>query len=153
LASGAADIVWASTVVHHINDLDAWAAETRRILRREGTLPVRNLFADLGTTSWLGEMPGACRARQIFPTVDAITRLLANHHMDLLGVVEVAQLGLDRTAGAAAAWIQAMRHADTLLLAFRDEEIDRGLARLSKYPADYLLGPTSLGLAAFRCLR
>jgi hypothetical protein len=43
-----------------------------------------------------------------------------------------------------------MRNADSLLLAFSDEEIAAGLERLAGYCDDYLLGPTRLGLAAFQ---
>jgi SAM-dependent methyltransferase len=66
LAPGSADVVWVSAVVHHLADLDAWAAETRRVLKAGGWLLIRGIFADLGTTAWLPELPGADRAGRYF---------------------------------------------------------------------------------------
>jgi SAM-dependent methyltransferase len=150
LATGSASILWLSTVVHHIGDLAAWAAETRRVLRPGGWLLIRNLFADLGTTSWLPELPGAERARRGFPSVSDIADLVASVGLDLVDAVEVAELGHGRTAEAAAEWIRTMRAADSLLLAFTDDELTEGLARLDGYPNGHELGPVSLGLAVFR---
>ena len=45
-----------------------------------------------------------------------------------------------------------MRNADSLLLAFSDEEIEVGLGRLESYPKGYALGPVRLGLAAFQLI-
>jgi len=53
-------------------------------------------------------------------------------------------------SGGLSRWIRTMRNADSLLLAFSDEEIAAGLERLAGYCDDYLLGPTRLGLAAFQ---
>jgi SAM-dependent methyltransferase len=151
LAAGTADIVWLSTVVHHIDDLAAWAVDTRRVLKAGGWLVIRNLFADLGTTSWLAELPGAERAQQVFPAVTSIAGVLAFEGLELVDAVEVPESNHGRnTAHAAAAWIRMMRKADSLLLAFSDEEIAIGLDRLEGCPEDYALGPAQLGLAVFR---
>jgi hypothetical protein len=45
-----------------------------------------------------------------------------------------------------------MRHADSLLLAFTDEEITIGLDRLDGYPSKHRLGPLQVGFAAFRAV-
>lgn len=151
IASAVVDVVWLSTVVHHLSDLDGWAADVRRVLKPGGSLLIRNLFSDVGTTSWLPELPGADRARRVFPSVSRIAELVTPHGLELIGITEVAELHHDSTAaGSAATWIRAMRLADTLLLAFTDEEVDAGLDRLENYPKGKILGPVQLGLAAFR---
>jgi ubiquinone/menaquinone biosynthesis C-methylase UbiE len=151
LAPGTVDLMWLSTVVHHIGDLAAWAVDTRRVLKAGGWLLIRNLFADLGTTWSLAELPGAERARQVFPTVTSIAELLAVAGLELVDTVEVPEPSHSRaTAHQVAVWIRMMRNADSLLLAFSDEEIVAGLDRLENYPEDSVLGPVGIGLAAFR---
>ena len=150
LASWCADVVWLSTVVHHIADLPAAAAEIHRVLAPEGRLLVRNLFADLGTTPWLNELPGADRARHVFPTVHELAEQPHVHGLQLIATVEVAEQDRHRSAKATAAWVRSMRNADTLLLAFTDDEIAAGLERLDSHPANHTLEPSRIGLAAFR---
>ncbi len=150
LISGFADLVWMSAVVHHLTDLEAWAGEARRVLKGGGWLLIRGPFADLGTTSWLPELPGADRARQIFPSIRSLTSRLVAQGIELVQATEVAELHQHQTARATAGWISTMRTADSLLLAFTDAEIDEGLERLASYPEDHSLGPTRPEFAAFR---
>jgi ubiquinone/menaquinone biosynthesis C-methylase UbiE len=152
LTSGSADVVWVSAVVHHLTDLDAWAAETRRVLKPGGWLLIRGMFADLGTTSWLPELPGADRARQIFPSLGSLSNRLAPQGIELVRATEVAELHRHPTARATAEWIATMRTADSLLLAFSDDEIAQGLERLARYPDNHSLGPTRLGFALFQTI-
>jgi hypothetical protein len=77
---------------------------------------------------------------------------LAAQGIELVEATEVAESHQHRTARTTADWISAMRTADSLLLAFRDEEIAEGLARLARYPDNHSLGPTLLGLAVFRSI-
>lgn len=150
LCDSSVDAVWLSTVVHHLADRHAAASEILRVLRPGGRLLVRNLLADAGTTSWLAELPGAERARRIFPTSSELAALLCSVGLEPVETVEVLERHRDRTAGAAAAWIRRMRHADSLLLAFRDEEIAAGLGRLEAYPAGYVLEPSRIPLVVFQ---
>lgn len=152
LRAAATDVVWLSTVVHHITDRPAWAAETRRVLKSRGWLFVRNQFADLGTTPWLELLPGAARARRIFPRVSQVAELLAPHGLELIDAVEVTESSRDRSPQAVAAWIRRMRHADSLLIAFTDDEITAGLDRLDTFPPTHRLGPLQVGLAVFRAV-
>jgi len=81
----------------------------------------------------------------------SIAELLALEGLDLVDAVEVPDSNHGRaTAHEAAAWIRMMREADSLLLAFSNEQIDIGLQRLEGYPEDYALGPAQLGLVVFR---
>jgi hypothetical protein len=71
--------------------------------------------------------------------------------LELVDTVEVPEPSHSRaTAHQVAVWIRMMRNADSLLLAFSDEEIVAGLDRLENYPEDSVLGPVGIGLAAFR---
>jgi hypothetical protein len=89
----------------------------------------------------------------VFPTVISIAALLAGAGLELVETVEVPEPSHSRaTAHQAAAWIRMMRNADSLLLAFSDEEIAAGLDRLESNPEDQVLGPVRLGLAAFRLI-
>ena len=72
MVGAVADVVWLSTVIHHIADRHAWAAETRRVLKPGGWLFIRNQFSDLGTTPWAEELPGAARAQGVFPRLGVI---------------------------------------------------------------------------------
>ena len=152
LRAAATHVVWLSTVLHHITDRPAWAAETRRVLKPGGWLFVRNQFADLGTTPWLEVLPGAARARQIFPRVSQVAELLGPHGLELIDAVEVTESSRDHSPQAVAAWIRRMRHADSLLIAFTDDEITTGLDRLNTCPPSHRLGPLQVGLAVFRAV-
>lgn len=152
LVAGAAGVVWLSTVIHHISDRHRWAAETGRILKRGGWLFIRNQFADLGTTPWAEELPGAARAQRIFPRLAEVADLLGPRGLESVAAVEVTESSRDQSPQAVAAWIRRMRHADTLLLRFTDEEINVGLDRLDSYPPAHRLGPLQVGLAVFRAV-
>jgi hypothetical protein len=78
-------------------------------------------------------LPGADRARHVFPTVHELAEQLHAHGLQLIATVEVAEQDRHRSAKAAAAWIRSMRNADTLVLAFTDDEIAAGLERLDSY--------------------
>lgn len=150
LVSSAVGVAWLSTVIHHISDRHQWAAETARVLKRGGWLLIRNQFRDLGITPWAEELPGATRAQLIFPSLAEVVELLAPHGLEFVDAVEVTESSRDQSPQAVAAWIRRMRHADTLLLSFTDEEITVGLDRLASYPTTHRLGPLQVGLAAFR---
>ena len=153
LASWCADVVWLSTVVHHIADLPAAAAEIRRVPHPKAGFSSGTSSPDLGSTRWLNELPGADRARHVFATVRELAELLHAHGLQLIATVEVAEQDRHRSAKTAAAWIRSMRNADTLLLAFSDDEIAAGLERLDSHPPNHTLEPSRIGLAAFRPAR
>jgi len=151
LIAGTVDLVWLSTVVHHIGDLAAWGVETPRVLRVGGSLLIRNLFADLGDMGWMAEIPGAERVRQSYPTVTSIAEMLAVAGLELVDTVEVSETNPNwSSASQAAAWIRMMRNADSVLLSFSDEEIAVGLDRLESYSEDHVLSQLRGGLAVFR---
>jgi ubiquinone/menaquinone biosynthesis C-methylase UbiE len=151
LMAGTVDLVWLSTVLHHIDDLAAWAVDTRRVLKAGGWLLIRNLFADLGHMGWMAEIPGAERVRRWFPTVTSVAGMLAAAGLELVDTAEVPESNPNwTTARGAAAWVRMMRSADSVLLAFNDEEIEVALHRLESYPDDHVLRQLGGGLAVFR---
>lgn len=126
--TGTADVVWVSAVIHHVPDLDAAALELHRVLRPGGRLLVRGFFPDHSTLPWLDVLPGAERARARFPTTRRLAEVLSRAGLSVVGVEGVADV--EGTAREAADWIAAMRHADTILGALRDDEIDAGIGAL-----------------------
>lgn len=122
------DAVWLSTVVHHIPDLPAAAAEIRRVLRPGGLVLVRSAFAGRhdGVTllRYFTEAARALDAR--FPTALAVTEAFAPAGFTTVALERVPQLRTtlaDLTAGL-------VRAAHSPLLLISDEEYARGLARL-----------------------
>jgi ubiquinone/menaquinone biosynthesis C-methylase UbiE len=142
------DVVWLSAVIHHVEDLPRCAAEIRRVLATDGTLLIRGLFADLGRVPGLVLLPGSARAVGAFPTVATIEAELASHGLRLSSTHTVEDAG-PSTVGQAADRVRRLRHADTLLGQFADDEIARGLAAMDALDPSQSLEPATLGLLAF----
>jgi SAM-dependent methyltransferase len=145
LRSGSVDVAWLSTVVHHLRDLAAGAAEVRRVLAADGVVFVRGLFADLGRIPGLDLVPGSARAVAAFPTVATVESGFAAAGLPLRAAEEVVDRGA-ATVGQTSEWIRTMRHADTLLLRFTDDELEAGLEAMGTLDPGSLLEPATLGL-------
>jgi SAM-dependent methyltransferase len=141
LGDDSIDVAWISAAFHHIADQERCAAELARALRGPGSLVmIRGLFAGRSDGGWHSVFPNADRATDRFPRLDAVADLFAQHGLTLAGVEAVAN---QSAPGAeVAAWVREMRHADTLLLAFDDDEIAAGLAVLDARATDRFPGPT-----------
>jgi ubiquinone/menaquinone biosynthesis C-methylase UbiE len=148
LRQGCVDVVWISAVIHHVEDLARCVAEIRRVLAADGTVLVRGLFADLGTTPGLEHIPGSTRALAAFPAVATIRAEFARHGLRLSSTHTVEDAG-PTIIGQAIERIRRLRHADTLLRQFTDEEITRGLAAMDGLDPSQSLGPATIGLLAF----
>ncbi|HEX6423534.1 MAG TPA: class I SAM-dependent methyltransferase, partial [Acidimicrobiales bacterium] len=142
------DVVWLSAVIHHLDDLARCAAEIRRVLAADGTVLVRGLFADLGRAPGLELIPGSERALAAFPNVATIEGAFARHGLRLASTGTVEDAG-PATIGQAADRVRRLRHADTLLIQFTDDEIAEGLAAMDALDPAQSLEPASLGLLAF----
>jgi SAM-dependent methyltransferase len=143
LGASAADVVWVSAVIHHVPDVDAAAREMHRVLRPGGRLLVRGFFPDHSTLPWLDALPGGERARARFPTTDRLADVLSRAGFTIVDVGGVADVA--GSAREAADWIAAMRHADTILGALRDDEIEAGIATL-RAQGEQHLAPVRLTL-------
>jgi len=146
LADDAADVMWISAVLHHVADHGAAFAEVARVLRPRGRLLVRGLVPGLSRVPWLDHVPGADRALARFPDLATLTRLATDAGLRPAGA-DVVVDGAPRTPAEAAAWITAMRSADSLLTALTDDEIATGLAALRRLRDP--LDPVTLGLVTF----
>jgi SAM-dependent methyltransferase len=144
-------VAWLSAVVHHLDDLDRCASELRRVLADDGTVLIRGLFADLGMPAALTFFPGWEDARSAFPTTSAISAAFAPSGFDVAATLEVQDAG-PGTVGEAIERTHRLRHADSLLAQFSDEQIAAGLAALERCEPSRTLEPTRLGLLALRAL-
>ena len=141
------DVVWMSAVLHHVPDAARCAHEVRRVLRAGGHLLVRGYFPDRSRVPWLDWLPGAARARARFPTAGGAVRSFAAAGLEPRAAVEVPD-ARRYSREEAAAWIERMRDADSLLTALTPAEIDDGLAALRAEPG-VLLPPLALTLLTF----
>jgi ubiquinone/menaquinone biosynthesis C-methylase UbiE len=149
VASGSADVLWLSAVVHHLADLDAAAVEMRRVLRDGGRVFVRGFLPDRSTVPWLPSFPGWERAAARFPTTARLAAAFGSAGCAVVDVVEVAEP--DRHSGDDAAdWVLAMRHADSLLTGLADDEITAGVRALRAVGGD-LLPAVELTLLVLDC--
>jgi ubiquinone/menaquinone biosynthesis C-methylase UbiE len=148
LHQGCVDVVWLSAVIHHVEDLDLCAGEIRRVVAADGTVLVRGLFADLGRIPSLELLPGSDRALAAFPAVATIQAEFARHGLQLWSTHTVQDTG-PATIGQAADRIRRLRHADTLLGQFTDDEITDGLCAMNALDPSQSVEPATLGLLAF----
>jgi SAM-dependent methyltransferase len=142
------DVVWMSAVLHHVGDHDHCAREVRRVLRSGGHLLVRGYFPDRSRVPWLEWLPGAERARARFPSAATARRTFEAQELRLLDAIEVTE-PRRHSRGEAAAWIDLMRDADSLLAALTAAEIAEGVVALRAEPGA-LLAPLALTLLTFR---
>ena len=149
LKSASIDVAWLSAVIHHFDDLDRCAAEIHRVLTVDGTVLVRGLFADLGTTPALELVPGFERAVAAFPAVATIEQAFTLHGLRLTSADTVDDTG-PATLGQVSDRIRRLRSADSLLKQFTDDELAEGLAAIDAMDASQPLPPASLGLLVFR---
>lgn len=141
-----ADVVWVSAVLHHVPDRRAALAEINRILRPGGRLLLRGFVPGLSHIPWLDSFPGAERARKRFPSLHTIL-----NDAEALEVVDATVVHDPEGVlpSQAAAWVSAMRTADSLLTALTDQEIEAGISRLRRLP-DHPFEPMALGLLTFQ---
>ena len=127
---GSVDVVWMSTVVHHVRDLPAAGAELRRVLRPGGVVVLRSLFRERHSGIGLFRFfPEAVRALDGFPTV---TEVAGGMGFTVERLEPVAQVTAESLADKASTvrW-----EADTLLRSLSEREFEAGRARLEEAAA------------------
>ena len=127
----AVDVAWLSTVVHHLADLQTAVAELARVVRPGGAALVRNFMPDRGRAAVLDHMPpaGAARARARMPSAAALADAFTSGGFRAGGAADVTEVRrFDGAQGAA--WVEAMRDADTLLGALTPDEVEATKASL-----------------------
>ncbi|NGY64907.1 class I SAM-dependent methyltransferase [Lentzea sp. NEAU-D13] len=126
LPDGSVDVVWMSTVVHHVRDLPAAGAELRRVLRPGGVVVLRSLFRERHSGIGLFRFfPEAARALTGFPTVAEVADGMGFAVQRLEPVPQVTAESLADKASTVR-W-----EADTLLRSLSAEEFSKGRARLA----------------------
>ena len=144
VVTGSVDVAWLSTVVHHVPDLDAAAAELARVVRPGGRVLVRGFLPDVSRVSWLDLMPGASKARRRFPTADRLGDVLRRAGFTVRDVVNVGEPEGPR-ASDIATWIETMCDADSILTALSGDDITQGVDALRRL-GDRRLEPTAISL-------
>jgi ubiquinone/menaquinone biosynthesis C-methylase UbiE len=134
LRDGGCAWAWMSTVVHHFDDLDAAAAELRRVLRPGGLVLIRQAFPGrLNKISLYDRcFPGAGQSmisEGVLPTVGRVAAAFAGASFGLEALQTVAQVS---APSMAAYRDKVRRRADTGLRLLPDEEFAAGLAALDR---------------------
>ncbi|MFD4668328.1 class I SAM-dependent methyltransferase [Lentzea sp. NPDC058450] len=119
------DVVWMSTVIHHVRDLAACGQELRRVLRPGGVVLLRSLFRERHSGIGLFRFfPEATRALSGFPTVAEVADGLGFAVQSLAPVPQVTALSLAEKAST------VRQEADTLLRSLSPSEFAAGRERL-----------------------
>jgi SAM-dependent methyltransferase len=134
LRAGACAWAWVSTVVHHLDDLDAAAAELGRVLRPGGAVLVRQAFPGRmeAITLYGRFFPGA-GARLVeaggLPSIERVAAAFAGAGFRQEALVPVAQV----SAPSLAVYRDRVRlRADTGLRLLDDDRFAAGLAALDR---------------------
>jgi ubiquinone/menaquinone biosynthesis C-methylase UbiE len=135
LRSATCGLAWLSTVIHHVADLPACAAELRRVLRPGRPVLIRSSFAGRQDEIPLFRFfPTAARVAGSFPTVEQAAAAFATAGYSVSRLARIREV----RGGGMAEWvdrIRAMRHADSTLAPLTDEEFASGLAALERATA------------------
>ncbi|MET0228552.1 MAG: methyltransferase domain-containing protein [Actinomycetes bacterium] len=125
---------WISTVVHHLDDLDAVAGELRRVLRPGGLVLVRQAFPGRMGAITLYErffpgVWGALAATGGLPTVERVSEAFAGAGFRVEGLRAVDQVS---ATSLAAYRDKVRRRADTGLRLLPDDQFAAGLSALDR---------------------
>lgn len=128
LADASVDGAWISTVIHHVPDLPAAAAELRRVLRPGAPVLIRSAFPGRHAAITLFRFfPEAVRVLDTFPGVAEVSAAFATAGFAPVALQPVPQITADSLRAAAD---RIRREAHTPLMLISDEEYRVGLARL-----------------------
>ena len=134
LRDGCCDSAWLSTVVHHLSDLAACAAELRRVLRPGGWVLVRQAFPDRPepSTRLFTFWPAAREILARAPTARATIATFAAAGFTLHRLEQVRD---QSSASLKEAYARARVRADTLYRLLPDDEFLKGLQALERTAA------------------
>jgi ubiquinone/menaquinone biosynthesis C-methylase UbiE len=132
LKGGSCACAWLSTVLHHFSDLKACASELHRVIRRDGTVLIRNSFGDrLEGIHWLDYFPaGKQLAARRWPTVEATAQAFGSAGLEVEKLVSVPEI----TASDFRAYYDRIRvRASSTLNLISDDAFEAGLAKLERF--------------------
>ena len=127
------DVIWVSTALHHFSDVELAVAEFARVLRPGGRVLVRTYAPGRSEVSWAEAFPGRAKWSARFQTEEQLATVFGSRGFVLSHAAEV--LEWTESYAKSAAWVERMRHADSVLTALSDEEIAVGLETLRATPA------------------
>lgn len=145
LATSCCGTAWLSTVVHHVRDLPACAAELRRVQRDGAAVLIRNAFADRADEiPWLEYFHEACEvALRRWPTVTAVAKTFMTEGYRLEQVRRIRHV----TAPDLTSYTSTVAlRADSVLAGLPDEEFAEGVARMETAARDAGPRPVVTGL-------
>lgn len=128
LRDGIVDFVWISTAFHHFTEPHVAVDECRRVLTADGRVAIRGYVPGHSDLAWLELFPGADRARARFPDLATLTSWFATAGLPLVHA-QLVEEGT-QTYDERADFSHRMRHADSILTALSDQEVDAGVASL-----------------------
>jgi SAM-dependent methyltransferase len=135
LRVGCVDWAWLSTVVHQLDDRARAAAELARVLRPGGVVLLRGYLSDVPVTGAYRLFPGHERVSATFPATGDVVATFEGAGFAVAGVHDVVEpWPLDP-----ATWeerVRAIRHKDSGLRHYTDEEFEAGIARITARLAD-----------------
>ncbi|WP_439658065.1 class I SAM-dependent methyltransferase [Lentzea sp. HUAS TT2] len=125
LPDASVDVVWMSTVVHHVRDLAAAGVEFRRVLRPGGVVVLRSLFRERHSGIGLFRFfPEAVRGMPGFPTVEEVADGMGFAVQRLEAIPQVTASSLADKAST------VRQESDTLLRSLTAAEFAAGRERL-----------------------
>ncbi|MCX5213761.1 class I SAM-dependent methyltransferase [Kitasatospora sp. NBC_00240] len=125
---GCADAAWLGSVVHHLPDLAAAAAELRRALKPGAPVLIRNIFPGRADRDLrVRFFPETERLIEGYPTVEQVCAAFATAGFTRTALRAVPQ---ESAADLDAFTARIRRDADSKLRGLTDEEFERGMARL-----------------------
>lgn len=128
LADLSAGAAWISTVIHHIPNLPAAAAEIRRVLTPGAPVLIRSAFPGrTGGISLFRFFPEAAKVVETFPSIEQVDQDFGAAGFALERVEPVAQV---TTQSLREFRSRVALRADTTLRGITDEAFAAGLARL-----------------------
>jgi SAM-dependent methyltransferase len=143
--NGSTNVVWISTALHHFGDIHQAVGEAGRVLDPAGRVFVRTYAAGRTEVTWADEFPGRTKWQARFHTEQELVALFNAQRLDLIDVCDVPEW--NETYPDSAQWADRMRHADSMLTALSDEEIEAGLDALRSQPSK--IGRMELTLFVF----
>lgn len=130
-SGGFCDVVFASMVIHHLEDLEAAAAEVRRVLQPRGAFIVRTCFAETLDVPYHRFFPSVLEIEQeVLPTTSAVLDAFRAAGLELREERRVRQrMDPDYRAYAERMRLRAM----SPLRVISDADFDAGMAMLDDF--------------------
>jgi SAM-dependent methyltransferase len=128
LATDCLDGAWLSTMIHHVADLPAAAAELRRVLRPGAPILIRSAFPGRHEKIALFRFfPEAVTVLDTYPDLEEVSDIFAATGFHKVALESIPQITADSLATVVE---QMQRDAHTPLKLLSDADYESGMARL-----------------------